>query len=106
MPDTPGTRIVVPVTLALAAGWAVASIVYGAGTKVGSNEKDIAYLASKCDTLAAAIDAANKEQKAAIKDDHEALIELRVKFSTLKEYVDSMEAGKDITIKMDEQKKR
>lgn len=101
MPDTQGSKIVVPITLALAAGWAVASIVYGAGTKVGSSEKDIAYLAAKCDTLAATIEAGNKEQKAAIRDDHEALIELRVKFSTLKEYVDTVEAS----IKLDEKKR-
>jgi hypothetical protein len=88
------TKLAVPITVAVGAIWAVSQLVFGAGSKVSGSEKDIAYLTSKCDALAIQI----AETKAAMKEDHDALIEERVKLSSLKEYVDNELASKNVTV--------
>lgn len=92
--NTSLSKVAVPVTVALAAGWGIASLVYGAGTKVGSEEKDIAYLTSKCDTLAAVIKEGLKEDKDLIRADHESITEMRFKLEAISEHLDDAENGK------------
>lgn len=88
------SKVGIPVTMALAAGWGIASLVYGAGTKVGSEEKDIAYLTSKCDTLAASLKEGLKEDKDLIRADHESITELRFKLEAMSDRLDDAESGK------------
>lgn len=98
------TKIGIPVTVALGVGWAIATLVFGAGGKVSASEKDIAYLAARCDTLSHEMAVGLTENKTMLKDDHDAVIELKVKLTSLKEYIDSVEASKNITISMDDKK--
>lgn len=91
------TRLVMPVTLALGAGWAIAALVYGAGSKVGSSEKDIAYLTSRIDTMERTV----KDEAGMISKQSEDNIELRTKLTSLREYIDSVEASKNISISME-----
>lgn len=88
------SKLVMPVTLALSLGWIIASFVYGAGNKVAASEKDIAYLVSKCDQLEKTIKDNDISNKATIKTDEEAIIELRVKLQSVKDYVSQLEITK------------
>lgn len=96
------SKIAVPVTVVLGVIWILSQVVFGAGGKVSGSEKDIAYLTSKCDALAASL----AETKTAMKEDHDLLIEQRVKLGGLKEYVDNEMAGKNMTISIADDKKK
>ena len=100
-PRAPGsahlTKIGIPVA-ALALGWAIATAVFGAGGKLGGGERDLAYLTSRCDTLASGL----TESRARAQADHDEIIKLQVEIASLKEE----EAGKNITISMDPKDKK
>lgn len=92
------SKVAVPVTVAIGAFWVISQFIWGAGSKFSGSEKDIGYLTSKVDALQISLAADMAENKAMLKEDHDALIEQRVKLATLKEYFDAELASKNVTV--------
>jgi hypothetical protein len=100
------SKIAVPVTVALGVFWIVSQFIWGAGSRVSGSEKDIAYLTSKCDALQLALAAGLAENKLLMKEDHDVLIEQRVKLASLKEYVDAELSSKPVMVTLDDKEKK
>lgn len=65
--------------MAAAVGWVIASFVFGAGSKVGVEERDIAYLTSRVDSIATSY----KELSTDLRSERETVIRLEQRISTL-----------------------
>jgi hypothetical protein len=99
-------QLSISIVLALTAGWGISTLVFSAGGKVTSTDKDITYLTGRVDAIEKDVRANKDKFDTESKSTDEEMTKLSTQLDSLKTYVDSVEASKNITISMPEELKK